>query len=77
MYSTFYQLSYPSIDAATASRLRTLISKMPPPNDGEHAAWLADNTEHGVSRDASVIPERLTNTIDAVMKRHQSAVRVF
>ena len=66
-----------AIDAATASRLRTLLKKMPSPNDGEHAAWLAHKTEHGVSRDATVMPERLTNTMDAVMKRHQGEVRMF
>ena len=65
------------VDAATASRLRTLLSKMPSPNDGEHDAWLAHKTEHGVSRDAIVMPERLTNTMDAVMKRHHGEVRVF
>ena len=57
--------------------MRTLLSNMPSPNDGEHAAWLAHKTEHGVSRDAIVMPERVTNTMNAGMKRHQGEVRMF
>ena len=39
-----------AIDAATASRLRTLLSKMPSPNDGEHAAcW--PTTQSNVCRE--------------------------
>ena len=66
-----------AIDSVAASRVRTLMSNLPSPNDGEHAAWLAHKTEHGASRDATVMPERLTNTMDAVMKRHQGEVRMF
>ena len=65
-----------AIDPVAASRVRTLLSKLPSPNDGEHAAWLAHKTEHGASRNATVKPERLTNTMDAVMKCHQGEVRI-
>ena len=38
---------------------------------------MAHKIEHGESRDATVMPERLMNTMDAVMKRHQGEVRML
>ena len=64
------------VDAAAASRVRTLLSVLPSSSDGAHTQWMAHKTVHGRSTNSSVKCERLTNTMDAVMKRHQGEVRM-
>ena len=64
-------------DAATRSRVRTLRSQTPSPDDGPHAEWMRHQIAHGVSMNAGVKSERPTNTMDTVMKRHQGELRVF
>ena len=56
------------VDAAAASRVRTLLSVLPSSSDGAHTQWMAHKTVHGQSTNSSVKCERLTNTMDAEVR---------